>query len=197
MADGLHVTDRNRPDDALALSALFIAIAQRDLAARVYLVAYARHVEAIGGEAARWRCFGGRLEHIGPKPFRYDGADLGDQILGRPGQGRIAVAGHPLGAEHGSLDLVGRQHQRRQVQPRLQNVADPGLAADRYPLADKVRDIAIDRPLGGLELGGECRGGYRSGRPAQDLDDLKKPVGASHRPLSLDDADSMLAAVWQ
>src|SRR5271166_5645801 len=59
------------------------------------------------------------------------------------------------------------------------------------------RDIAIDRPLGGLELGGKCSGGYRSGRPAQNLDDLKKPVGASHEPLSRHDADSMMAAGWQ
>jgi len=59
-------------------------------------------------------------------------------------------------------------------------VADPGLAADRYPLADEVGDVAIDRPPGDLELGGECVRGYRSRRPAQDLNDLKKPFGASH-----------------
>jgi hypothetical protein len=64
-------------------------------------------------------------------------------------------------------------------------------------LADKVRNVAIDRSFGDLELGGERVGSYRSRRPAQDLNDLKKPLGASHGPLSRDDADSMMAAEWQ
>jgi hypothetical protein len=66
-----------------------------------------------------------------------------------------------LGTQHGGLDLVLCQHQRRQVQPRLQHIANAGLASDRHPLADQVGDVAIDGPLRGLELGAEPGGGYR------------------------------------
>ena len=125
------------------------------------LAAHPRHIEAIGGKVPRRRGFGHRLQHIGPQPLRHDRADLGDQILGRPRQHRIAVARHPLGTQHGSLDLVRCQHQRRQVQPRLQDVTDTGLASDRHPLADQVGDVAIDGPLRGLDLGRERLGGHR------------------------------------
>src|SRR6267142_1794043 len=50
VADSLHVADRHRPDDALALAALLVAIAQRDLPTSMYLAAHTRHIEAIGGK---------------------------------------------------------------------------------------------------------------------------------------------------
>src|SRR5204862_2578292 len=68
------------------------------------------------------------------------------------------------------------------------------LASDRHTLADQVGDVAIDGPLRGLELGRERLRGHRLRCTAQDLNDLKEPVGASHEPLSPDDADSMMAA---
>src|SRR5438552_11672901 len=96
VADRLHIAHRHGPDDALALAALFVAIKQLDFPARMNLRPYQRHVEAIGREVSRWRRFGHRLEYKGPTPFRHDGADLGDQILGRPRQLRIAVTCPPL-----------------------------------------------------------------------------------------------------
>ena len=108
------------------------------------------------------------------------------------------VSGHPLCAEHGCLDLIGGEHQRRQVESFLQNVTHARLAADRHALPDQGGDVAVDRPLRGLEFGGDCvrRQGF-SGAP-EHLNDLEQPVGTSHgRSLfqgSLTTADSMLAA---
>src|SRR6202022_2890657 len=110
-AAGLHVADRHRPDDALTFAPLLIAIAQRDLPARMDLAAYTRHIEAIGGKVPRRRRFGHWLEHIGPKPLGHDGTALGDQIFRRPRERPIAVARPPLRTQHGCLDLVRSQHQ--------------------------------------------------------------------------------------
>jgi hypothetical protein len=71
------------------------------------------------------------------------------------------MAGDPLCAEHGGFDLVGRQHQRRQVESLLQNVAHAGLAADRHALSDQGRDVAVDGPLRGFQLHGDGIGGQR------------------------------------
>src|SRR5271166_4413129 len=130
-----------------------------------------QRAEAVPGRRRRsWRS---DPEPPAPAPHRY-----GAPPIGRPAR--------PL--------RFRRQHERGQVQPRLQHITDPGLAPDRYPLADKVGDVAIDGPLGSLELGGEGVGGYRSRRAPQDLNDVKKPVGGSHEPLSPNNADSMVAA---
>jgi len=138
---------------------------------------------------SRGRHVSHRLEYERPKPFRYDGADFGDQILSRPRQFRIAMARHPLGSQHGRFDLVGGQHKRRQVQPRLQHIADAGLAPDWYSLADEVGDVAIDGPLGGPQFAGKCLGAYRFRRAPQDLNNLKEPVGGSHKPSLPNNAD--------
>ena len=45
----------------------------------------------------------------------------------------------PLRAQHRRLDLVGRQHQGRQVEALFEDVAHAGLAADRHALADQRR----------------------------------------------------------
>jgi hypothetical protein len=85
-----------------------------------------------------------------------------------------------LRAEHGGLDLVGRQHQRRQVESLFQDVAHAGLAADRHPLPDQGGDVAIDRAFRGFQLLGDGVRGQRFAGAAEHLDDLKQPVGASH-----------------
>src|SRR5947207_7966234 len=45
MANCLHVPHRNRPNDALALAALFVAIKQIDFPARMNLRSHPRHIE--------------------------------------------------------------------------------------------------------------------------------------------------------
>ena len=90
------------------------------------------------------------------------------------------MPGHPLCAEHGRFDFIGREHQRRQVKSLLQDITHAGLTADRHPLFDQGRDVAVDRPLRGLQLGRDriCRQRF-PGAP-EHLDDLEQPVGTSH-----------------
>jgi len=85
-----------------------------------------------------------------------------------------------LRPEHRRLGLVLGQHQRRQIEPALQHIADPRLTAHRHPLPDQSSDIAIDGALGGLELGRHRFRRYRAAGAAEDLHDLKKAFGPAH-----------------
>jgi hypothetical protein len=105
---------------------------------------------------------------------------LGDQVVRRSRKRWIAAAGHPAGAQHHRLDLVGRQHQRRHVEAALEHVAYARLTANRHALGDQLGDVSIDRPQGGLEFVGHRLGGNRRPGPAEDLDDGEQPLGASH-----------------
>jgi hypothetical protein len=142
--------------------------------------AHTRNIQTVRRHPPSGRRSSGRLHHIGAQPLRNGRADLGDEVQGGARQRGIAPPGNPLRAEHGRLDLVGRQHQRRQVMPALQHIADAGLPADRHPLPDQGGDVAIDRALGGLELLGDRLGRQRPAGAPQDLDDLEKSVGTSH-----------------
>jgi hypothetical protein len=75
--------------------------------------------------------------------------------------------------QHGRFDLVRRQHERRQIEARIQHIADPGFAADRHALAHKVGDVAIDRAFGSFEFGRELVRRDRPARAPQHLDDLE------------------------
>jgi len=90
------------------------------------------------------------------------------------------MPGHPLRAEHGGFDFLRRQHQWRQVETLLQDIAHAGFAADWHALSDQGGDVAVDRAFRGLELGCDRVGGQRFSRAPEHLDDLKQPVGASH-----------------
>ena len=93
------------------------------------------------------------------------------------------MAGDPLRAKYGGLDLIGCQHQGRQIESLFQDVAHAGFAADRHALPDQGSDVAVDRPLRGLELGGNRIRRQRLAGAPEHLDDLKQPVGASHGTL--------------
>jgi hypothetical protein len=97
----------------------------------------------------------------------------------------------PLRAEHRGFELVRGEHQRRHVKIAVKHIAQPGLAADRYPLPDQIGNIAVNGPLRHLELLGQLAGGNRAGRTPHDLDNLKQPVGTTHGGLP---ADTMLSA---
>ncbi len=164
---------------------MLVAVAQRDLLALVNLRPRPRHVDAVGLSAPvapRAAC---RFEHEGPQPLRHGIGDLRHQVFRRARQHRVGVPDHPLRAEHRRLDLIGRQHQGRQVKTLLQDVAHAGFATDRYALADQGCDVAIDRALRGLKFLGDRIRGQRIAAAPQHLDDLKQPVGASHGKVSL------------
>jgi hypothetical protein len=91
---------------------------------------------------------------------------------------------NPLRAKHRSLDLLGCEHQGRQVETLFQDIAHARLAADRHALLHQGRDVAVDRALGGFELG---RDGIRShgfaGAP-EHLNDLEQTIGTTHGKVS-------------
>jgi hypothetical protein len=107
-------------------------------------------------------------------------ADLGHQVARGPRQRRIAPSGHPARAQHGRLDLVRRQHQRRHVEAGFQHVADARLAAHRHALGDQFGHVSIDGAQRGLQLLRHRGGGDRRSRAAQHLDDREQSLGASH-----------------
>ena len=101
-------------------------------------------------------------------------------------------------AQHRRLDLLRCQHQRRQVESLLEDVAHAGFAADGDTLTDEGCDVAIDRALGGLQLRRDGIGGQRFAGAPEHLDDLEKPVGPSHRSSLLSQGvRPMLTACWQ
>jgi hypothetical protein len=136
----------------------------------------AGEVDAVLGRLpGRSRARDGIERHVA-QALRHDGGELGDEVGGGARQGRIAARLHPAGAEGRRLDLVGGQHQRRQVEAAFQHVAETRLAADRHALADEGGDVAVDRTLRCLELGGNGLGRQGPARAAQDLDDLEQAV---------------------
>ena len=81
------------------------------------------------------------------------------------------------------LDLIGREHQGRQVETLFQNIAHAGLAADRHALFHQGRDIAVDRPLGSFEFGRDRIRGHGFAGAPEHLDDLEQTIGTSHGSL--------------
>ena len=174
------ITDGDRPDGAPGRAALLVAIVQSDLLALVDLGAGPHHVDAVGLPVPAGTCAACGFEHERPQAFGNGVGDLRHQVLGGTRQHGVGVPRHPLRAEHGRLDLVGREHQRRKVKSLLQDVAHAGLAADRHALFDQRCDVAVDGPFRGLQLGGDCIRGQRLAGAPEHLNDLEQPVGASH-----------------
>src|ERR1019366_2376271 len=69
---GFVIADGDRPDVALAVAAMFVAIAQADFPAFVNLRARPRHVDAVRLFAPVRAGATGGLKHKGPQPFRDD-----------------------------------------------------------------------------------------------------------------------------
>ena len=105
---------------------------------------------------------------------------------------------HPMRAERHRVDLVRRQHQRRQIEAAFQHIADTRFAADRHALAHQSGNVAIDGSFGGLQFLGNRVGRHRLPGAAEDLDDLEQAVGFAHRLIFYcHAADIMLSAAWQ
>src|SRR3546814_13461334 len=85
-AADIEIADRNRPDGSLADAALFVLIADGNLAARPDSVAQRDHVDPIGGIApSRWR---ERMRFYDERPqiLGHGGTDLGGSEAARVGR---------------------------------------------------------------------------------------------------------------
>ena len=122
----------------------------------------------------------GGLQHERPQAFGHGVGDFRHQVLRGARQRGIGVAATHCAPSTAGLDLVGREHQRRQVESLFQDVAHAGLAADRHALLDQGRDVAVDRPLRGLQFGRDRVRRQRFPGAPEHLNDLEQPVGASH-----------------
>ena len=71
------------------------------------------------------------------------------------------------------------EHQWRQLKARAQAVAHTGLALNGHALVLEVRHIAVDGAGRDFEPLGQ-EGGRGQAPPTDELDDLKKAVGAAH-----------------
>jgi hypothetical protein len=87
-------------------------------------------------------------------------------------------------ADRDGVDLVGGEHQRRQVEAAAQHIADADGAVDWHAARLQRGDIAVDRANGDFELLGERRRGQRLRCRPEGLDDVEETVGAAHRRAS-------------
>ena len=126
--------------------------------------------------------------------------DLAERILRRAREPGIGLRLHPARAEHQRLELLGREHQRRQEEAGLQHVADPRLAIDRRAEPDEGLDVAIQRAHRNALLLGKLLRRDRPAVPPQRVHDGKQPFGlvqvsTSSAPVLADVASSEATAV--
>ena len=112
------------------------------------------------------------------------GSTAGDLVQNRFAgscERRIAELANNPRPEHERLNLFAIEHERWQVVSGTESVADARFAVDRRARQDQIADVAVDRPLRNLQLGGDVRRGRGGAAPSQQLDDLEQTVGATHR----------------
>ena len=176
----LGVAQDHRPHRALGLLAGLGPIAQPQFSPVPDRRSQACGIDVILGlREGRLRADAG-LGDKGAQTFGHDGGDFRHHVAGRCRKSPVGTARHPLRAQHHRLDLVRRQHQRRHVVIGGKQVAEPRLALDRNPLADEVGDVPVDGALRDFEFLRQRGRRRRPARPAEDLDDLKQPVGPTH-----------------
>src|SRR5262249_13739618 len=83
-------------------------------------------------------------------------------------------------AEHQGLDFLLLEHQWRQIEARLEHVADTRFALDRYAAGSKVPDVAIDRALRDLKGLAQVARSHGCPLAAEQLNDLEQAIGAAH-----------------
>lgn len=126
----------DRPDHPVGLLPGLIAIPDRELAALADRCPDASGIDLIDRlVAAIGRREQGAVEQDRPQMRRQNGCDLADDVFGRACQHRVGTFTKPAHADENRLDLVRREHQRRQVEASVEHVADAGLAAYGHALA--------------------------------------------------------------
>ena len=111
---------------------------------------------------------------------------------------RIASASDPLEADRDRVDFVGVEHQRRQVEPRFQNIAHSSFARNWYTLPDEGSYVPINRARLGFELIGDSLSRDRRGLSSQYLNNLEEPVCLTHfQCTQFAVLATTLSAAWQ
>jgi hypothetical protein len=82
-------------------------------------------------------------------------------------------------AHHQRVDLFIAEHERRQVEVRMQAIADARLAVDRHARSGQVGDVAIDRAVADFEPLRELRG-RRQAATAQVLHNFEQAIRTPH-----------------
>ena len=93
---------------------------------------------------------------------------------------RIGSLRHPTRPQHQRFDLFLGEHQRRQHEAGLQDIAKAGFAIDRRALALQGHDVAIKRAHADAELVGERLPAHRLAVAAKDLQQFEQAFGARH-----------------
>src|SRR5580704_12529325 len=102
--------------------------------------------------------------------------DLRQCRVGRAAKLDVAPVLHHASAEHERLELVLAEHERRQIVPFPQRVADSGGALDGNLACDQVADVAVDCALADVELFCKRSGGDYAAS-AQPLNYLEEAIG--------------------
>lgn len=84
---------------------------------------------------------------------------------------------HPLCAQYSRFDLSRSKHQRREIDPPLKYIAEPGLSPDGNTLPNQGRDVAVNRAPAHLEFVSHLLGSDWSPSPPEDLNDLEEAFG--------------------
>lgn len=115
-----------------------------------------------------------------PEPFGQRHLQPCQRLRRRLRQLAVAPARHDARAEDERFQLLGAEHQRREVEPLAEGVADARFALDGHARGDEVRDVPVYRPLRDLKVPRQRCGGHDRAA-AQRLDHLEQPVGPPHR----------------
>ncbi|CAI0346127.1 hypothetical protein BO1005MUT1_470285 [Hyphomicrobiales bacterium] len=175
----------DRPDHALGRMPALVTVVDRELAAVADGRAHGRDIDLIGGHVAGiGRSEQGAVQKDRPQMRRQHRRDLADHVLRGPREHRIGTLAQPAHADQDGLDLVGREHQGRQVEPGIKHIADAGLAAHGHALTHQRADVAIDRPHRDIEFGGQGLGGHGTPAATQALDHVEQSFGALHGVVS-------------
>lgn len=136
--------------------------------------------EALGGNVMLGREHRRGLHALAQRRRKH-GFDLGERAGGSVAELLVAPRAHHAQAEGEGFDFVCVEHDRWDIEASAERVADARLAAHRDAREDERLDVAVDRAFADLERFGDVlRGQLAALAAAEELDDAKESVGASH-----------------
>jgi hypothetical protein len=183
----IHEGELHRPDDTLGAPTLFIVIS--DVEPRLAADCGAQLSER---SAIVWK---GRCRSRGAQRVHDLRLGLGRQHCGnlrqRDGRCRlqdvVAALIDVAQAKQYCLDLVFRQHQRRQEEACPQDGSDPGFPFDGRALRHEIGDVAIDRSLRNLQLYGQLGCGDGVVTATHGLEQTEEAGGTGHASARVDE----------